>query len=212
MTNINNILAAIVIYSLMSYILRMPDFWIGMMYALLGSQITFITPRKYKNNLLFFIPLLIASYYYPSIAIPAMIGYASTIFVELLSEKGCRLLYPISDITFVGPKNYLETGKKGDYAATTFLIVLAITAIVLSTNGASLVTNVNENPYLSTFFGNGNSQSQSGVSYANDSGGSRQYVSINPAECLNENITTTTTNNSTTTIISQYTPPVANST
>ncbi len=204
MSNLNNILAAIILYSLLSYILKLPQLFTGILFAIIGSQITIITPKKYKNTLLFIIPLSIVAVWYPSLMIPIIIGYLSAILIELLSKNGCRLLYPLSDITFTGPKNYLETGTKGDYAATTFLIVLTVITIILSTNGGEILDSINEYPELSGYL-SGDDSSYSNYLYNNGSA-YKQIININPAESLNENITTTTVNNTTTTIISEYTP------
>ena len=100
------------------------------LFAIIGSQISIILSGEYKSSLVFTIPLIIAAYWYPIIFLPVCIGFVSSLLIALLSKGGCKLLYPFSKTTFTGPANYLEVGSKEDKSATTFLVVLAILAVI----------------------------------------------------------------------------------
>ena len=220
----NSLLASIVIYSLISYLLSLPGWLTGIVFAIIGSQISWIIPDNYKNSLLWIIPLGIAAYWYPIIFLPVSIGFISSILIALLSKGGCKLLYPLSKTTFTGPANYLQLGSKEDKSATTFLVVLAILAIVFSMFGNEILSDINENEGIMEYY----THRSDGTSYANGGGngyggnarygennsGYIQYVYIETSKHeLNRNITTyTLDNNTTTTIISEYVPPVENTT
>ena len=195
MSNINELLTSIILYCIISYILKLPHFYHGLLFTVIGSQISMILPENYRNSLIIYIPIIAFTIVYPIIMIPLAIGFTSSIFISLLSKKGCKLLYPFTITTFTGPQNYLENDTKGDYAATTFLLVLAIIAVIFSMYGTVILNTINEND-LSTYLDVDENTS--------GSGGYVQYININPAECLNKNITTTRTGNTTTTIITEY--------
>lgn len=200
MTKINEVLTSIILYSLISYILQLPYFYYGLLFTIIGTQINLILPRNYKHTLLLCIPLLIFTNTYPAITIPLIIGYTSSIFINLLSKNGCKLLYPLKDNTFTGPANYLENDTKKDYAATTFLFVLMIVTLVLSTSGSEMLDIISQENDLSSYINSNNTTEQHDNTrdYA-------QYINIDAEECRNMNITTTTQNNTTTTIIKNYT-------
>jgi hypothetical protein len=128
-----------------------------------------------------------------------MVGYTATIFISLLSKNGCKLLYPIKNTTFTGPKNYLENNSKKDYAATTFLLVLMIITLAFSTNGMQIIDNLNENSDLTKYLAHTDNPN------ANKTMNHSHYITIDAENCRNMNITTKTENNTTTTIIKDYT-------
>ena len=138
MSKINEILTSIVLYSIISYILNLPNFEYGLLLAILGSQVNILLPKNYKHSLIFFIPLYVLSLLYPALIIPMVVGYSSSILIGLLSKNACKLLYPIRETTFSGPKNYLENDSKRDYAATAFLITLVVISLLLSFNGMEI--------------------------------------------------------------------------
>ena len=197
MSKINESLTAIILYLLISYILRLPNMEYGILLAVLGSQINILLPENYKHTLVHYIPLSIISITYPALTIPIMIGYASSIFISLLSKNGCKLLYPIKETTFTGPKNYLENDTKEDYAATTFLVTLTIITLLLSFNGTEIIGELSETNDINNYFNNPS------IRY-NDSPEAVQYININPAYSVNKNITTIETENTTTTLITEY--------
>ena len=217
----NSLLASIVIYSLVSYLFSLPDWLTGMVFAILGSQISWILPSDYKSSLLCLLPLVVAAYWYPIIFLPVGIGYLASILIALLSKGGCRLLYPLSKTTFTGPANYLEVGSKEDKSATTFLVVLAVLAIVFSMFGNEILADINENEGILDYY----THRSDGTSYASSSGGNGyggnarygennsgyiHYVYIDTSKhAVNRNITTYNfDNNTTTTIISEYKPSI----
>ena len=197
MSKINEILTSVVLYSIISYILNLPNLGYALLLAILGSQINLLLPRNYKHSLMFFIPMYVLSLAYPAIIIPVMIGYMSSILIGLMSKNGCKLLYPIRETTFTGPKNYLENDTKTDYAATVFLLTLAVISLLLSFNGMEILEDLHEENNLNDYF-NGHE-----VHY-NDTPEAVQYVNINPAYCVNKNITTIRSGNTTTTLITEY--------
>ena len=197
MSKINEILTSVVLYSLISYILNLPNFEYGILLAILGSQINILLPQNYKHSLIVLIPMYLLSLFYPAILIPMMIGYSSSIFIGLLSKNACKLLYPLWKTTFTGPRNYLENDTKEDYAATAFLITLVIISLLLSFNGMEILENIHEENNLNNYFNNYEIQ-------YNDTPEAVQYVNINPAYCLNKNITTIKSGNTTTTLITEY--------
>lgn len=174
-----------------------------MVIAILGSQISTLMPKNYKTTMITYIPLILLSYDISSVTIPLMIGYTASILICLLSKKGCKLLYPIRNTTFTGPENYLENDTKGDYAATTFLLVLAIICVSFSLYGSEIVNTLNETSNAEEYLEGLTHSEGNGYSYTNSYG---QHININPSECVNKNITTTHYNNTTTTIITEYTP------
>lgn len=217
----NSLLASIVIYSLVSYLFSLPDWLTGMVFAIMGSQISWILPSDYKSSLLCLLPLMVAAYWYPIIFLPVGIGYLASILIALLSKGGCRLLYPLSKTTFTGPANYLEVGSKEDKSATTFLVVLAVLAIVFSMFGNEILADINENEGILDYY----THRSDGTSYASSSGGNGyggnarygennsgyiHYVYIDTSKhAVNRNITTYNfDNNTTTTIISEYKPSI----
>ena len=219
--NINSMLAAIVIYSLVSYLLCLPGWITGVVFAVIGSQINQLIPGDYRNSLLWILPLALASYWYPIIFLPIAIGFTSSILIALLSKGGCKLLYPISKTTFTGPANYLESGSKEDKSATTFLVVLAILAIVFSCFGNQILTDINENEGILNYYthrSDGTSYNTNGsghtgnARYGENNSGYIHYVYIDTSKhVVNRNITTyNLENNTTTTIISEYTPSTNN--
>ena len=197
MSKINEILTAIILYALISYILMLPNLEYGLLLAILGSQVNILLTDNYKHTLLLYIPLALISLFYPAILIPVMIGYTASIFIALLSKNGCKLLYPIKETTFTGPKNYLENNTKGDYAATSFLITLVIITLLFSFNGTEILEKLEEDNNINTYF---NTQEN----HYNTSPEAVQYVNINPAYSVNKNITTIKTENTTTTLITDY--------
>ena len=201
MSNINELLASVVLYSLISYLLNIPDFLVGLIFATIASQISTILPSNYKTSLLLFIPIIIFSIKYPTIMIALTVGYASSIIISLLSKNGCKLLYPIGNITFTGPANYIQNDTKGDYAATVFLVVLAITSIIFSMYGMDIISTLNETntDNIHTYFTNQEKNTTDNRNYVH-------YVNINPTEVVNKNITTIHKDNTTTTIVSEYNP------
>ncbi|RAP49313.1 MAG: hypothetical protein BZ138_07810 [Methanosphaera sp. rholeuAM270] len=217
----NSLLASIVIYSLVSYLFSLPGWLTGILFAIIGSQISWILPDDYKSSLLCLLPLVAAAYWYPIIFLPVGIGYLASILVALLSKGGCKLLYPIAKTTFTGPANYLEVGSKEDKSATTFLVVLAILAIIFSMFGNEILADINENEGILEYY----THRADGTSYASSSGGNGyggnarygennsgyiHYVYIDTSKhAVNRNITTYNyDNNTTTTIISEYKPPI----
>lgn len=196
MTKINEILTSIILYSIISYILTLPNLEYGLIITVLASQLNILLPKNYKHTLIHYIPLSIILILYPQIIIPTIIGYTSSIFIALLSKNGCKLLYPIKQTTFTGPKNYLENETKKDYAATMFLITLVTITLLLSFNGTEIIETLDENNNLGEYITNNNNY--------NNTHETVHYVNINPAYCNEKNITTTKTENTTTTIITSY--------
>ena len=196
MSKINEILTSVVLYSLISYLLNLANFEYSLLLAILGSQVNILFPKNYKHSLIFFIPLSILSLLYPALLIPIMVGYLSSIIMGLFSKDACKLLYPLKETTFTGPKNYLENNTKGDYAATAFLITLVVITLLLSFNGMEILDNFSEENNLSNYI---NTEMQH-----NQSPEAVHYVNINPAYCLNKNITTIKSGNTTTTLITEY--------
>ena len=215
----NSLLASIVIYSLISYLFSLPGWLTGIIFAIIGSQISWILPDDYKSSLLCLLPLVVASYWYPIIFLPVGIGYLASILIALLSKGGCKLLYPLSKTTFTGPANYLEVDSKEDKSATTFLVVLAILAIVFSMFGNEILADINENEGIMEYYthrSDGTSYTSSASNgyggnarYGENNSGYIHYVYIDTSKhAVNRNISTyNIDNNTTTTIISEYKPP-----
>lgn len=197
MSKLNEILTSVVLYSIISYLLNLPNFEWGLLLAILGSQINILMPRNYKHSLIVFIPMCVLAFLYPTILIPIMIGYSSSILMGLLSKNSCKLLYPVWETTFTGPKNYLENDTKSDYAATAFLVTLVVISLLLSFNGMEILDDLHEENNLNDYFNNHEIQ-------YNDTPEAVQYVNINPAYCVNKNITTIKSENTTTTLITNY--------
>lgn len=222
--NTNSLLCSVVIYSLVSYLCCLPGWLTGVVFAVLGSQLNMVLPENYRNSLICIIPLAVASYWYPIIFLPVAVGFLSSILIGLLSRGGCKLLYPLSKTNFTGPANYLERGSKEDKSATTFLLVLAVIAVVLSMFGNEILSDINENEGIMNYY----THRSDGTSYAQSSGngygGSNRYGENNSGYIhyvyietskheVNRNITTyNVDNNTTTTIITEYKPPADNTT
>lgn len=198
MTKINEALTAVILYSIMSYMLQLPNLYLGIMISITATQINLLLPQNYKHTLLIYIPMMAFTLEYPNVTVPLMIGYTSTIFISLLSKEGCKLLYPIKNTTFTGPKNYLENDSKKDYAATTFLVVLMIITLAFSTNGMEIIDDINENADFNKYI------SYRDVTENNKVMNHSHYITIDAEDCRNMNITTKTENNTTTTIIRDY--------
>jgi len=196
MSKINEILTAIILYSVISYIMTLPNLEYSLILAILGSQINILLPKNYKHTLIHYIPLSMLLIIYPQIILPITIGYTSSIFISLLSKDGCKLLYPVKQTTFTGPKNYLENDTKQDYAATTFLITLVVITLLLSFNGTEIINKISEDNNFQLPTNENNS--------FNNTHDMVHYVNVNPAYCNNKNITTTKTENQITTIITDY--------
>ena len=196
MSKINEILTAIILYSVISYIMTLPNLEYSLILAILGSQINILLPKNYKHTLIHYIPLSILLIIYPQIILPITIGYTSSIFISLLSKDGCKLLYPLKQTTFTGPKNYLENDTKQDYAATTFLITLVVITLLLSFNGTEIINKISEDNNFQVITQDNNSY--------NNTHDMVHYVNVNPAYCNNKNITTKKTKNQITTIITDY--------
>lgn len=198
MKKINEILAATILYCIISYILNLPSLEYGIILAITASQINIILPKNYKHTLIYYIALTILTLNYMNITIPIMVGYGATIFIALLSKQGCKLLYPIKDNTFTGPKNYLENNTNRDHAVTSFLIILTIITLIFSTSGEEILetlTEENITHYINT--NHSLEKTEYDKNYV-------QYINIDAEDCNNLNITTTQTNNTTTTIIKNY--------
>ena len=180
-----------------------------------------ILPGNYKSSLVWLVPLAIAGYWYPIIFLPVAIGYVSSVLVMLLGKGGCKLLYPFSSTNFTGPSNYLEHGSKEDKSATTFLVVLAVLAVVFSCFGNQILADINENEGILNYYTHrsdgtsyGSAGSQGGnARYGENNSGYIHYVYIDTSKhAVNRNITTYNyDNNTTSTIIREYTPPTDNS-
>ena len=171
----NSLLASIVIYSLISYLFSLPGWLTGIIFAIIGSQISWILPDDYKSSLLCLLPLVVASYWYPIIFLPVGIGYLASILIALLSKGGCKLLYPLSKTTFTGPANYLEVDSKEDKSATTFLVVLAILAIVFSMFGNEILADINENEGIMEYYTHRSDGTSYTSSASNGYGGNARY-------------------------------------
>lgn len=218
MRYINSFLSSIVVYCLISYLLRLPDLLLSLVFTVVGSQISSILPRNYKNSLFIFVPIFVLILIYPLVFIPFAIGYGSCIFINLLSKNGCKLLYPLRSTTFTGPSNYLESNGRDEKAATTFLFVLAVLAVLFSLCGMQVISDVQDEGNIVKYYNsrpNGTEQSSYSTNsrYGENNSGYLQYVYIDPSKTgFNYNITTQNYNNTTTTIISEYIPPVENTT
>lgn len=214
--NINSLLASIVIYSLISYLLCLPGWFTGVIFAVVGSQMYIVIPDNYRGSLIWLIPLAVASYWYPIIFLPFAVGFLSSVLVMLLSKGGCKLLYPFSSTNFTGPANYLESGSKQDKSAMTFLVVLALLAVVFSCFGNQILSDINENEGILNYYthrSDGTSYATgdnhaSNARYGENNSGYIHYVYIESSKHeVNRNITTYNfDNNTTTTIISEYKP------
>ena len=216
--NINSFLASIVIYCLVSYLCSLPGWITGVVFAVVGSQINLVLPDDYKSSLVCLVPLVVAGIWYPIIFLPLGIGFASSILVGLLGKGGCKLLYPVLKTTFTGPSNYLEVGSRQDKSATTFLVVLAVLAVVFSCFGTQILSDISENEGLLDYYtqrsegitiSSGNNGYGGSARYGENNSGYIHYVYIDTSKhAVNRNITTYNyDNNTTTTIISEYTPP-----
>ena len=197
MTKINEVLTAVILYSIISYILKLPSLYTGILIAIIATQINLILPQNYKHTLLLYLPILTVGLAYPNMALPLMVGYTATLFISLLSKEGCKLLYPIKTTTFTGPKNYLENNSKKDYAATTFLIVLMVITLVFSTSGLEIIEDINENTDITRYLNHNSTELNKTIN-------NQHYINIDAENCRNMNITTKTENNTTTTIIKDY--------
>lgn len=198
MGKINEILTSIIVYCLISYLLNLNHLEIGLIFAILGSQINVFLPKNYKHTLLLYGILLPVSIQYPILSIGLMAGYSSSILITLLSKNPCKLLYPLKSTTFAGPNNYLENDTKKDHAATTFLLTLVVISLMFSFNGTQILEKLNYEEF--------SSYSENNVSNPKHS---THYININPSQSVNKNITTITSENSTTTLITNYSPPDA---
>ena len=197
MTKINEVLTSVILYSIISYILKLPGLYTGILIAIMATQVNLILPQNYKHTLLLYLPILIVGLKYPNIALPLMVGYTATLFISLLSKEGCKLLYPIKSTTFTGPKNYLENNSKKDYAATTFLIVLVVITLAFSTSGLEIIDDINENTDLTRYINHNSTELNKTIN-------NQHYINVDAEDCRNMNITTKTENNTTTTIIKDY--------
>lgn len=198
MTKINEVLTAVTFYCIFSYILQLPNLYTGILISVIATQINLILPKDYKHTLIMYVPMMVFTIEYPHITMPLMIGYASTIFISLLSKEGCKLLYPFKNTTFTGPKNYLENSSKKDYAATTFLLVLMLITLAFSTNGMEIIDDINENTDFAEYMTHGDNIDKNKTSKHS------HYITIDAEDCRNMNITTKTQNDTTTTIIRDY--------
>ena len=221
----NALLCSVTFYCLFSFLLGLPDLLLGLIFALLGSQVPALVPFKVKYSLfwygVFFVGLLV----YPLIFVPVAIGFTASLFIALLSKRGCMLLYPVRSTTFTGPANYLESGGKDEKAATAFLLVFAILAVAFSLCGSVIISEINDNQGLTNYVSNrvdsgswyGSSGSSGGSArYGENNSGYVHYVYIDPGTVGDKNITSSNYfsdgENRTTTIITEYTPPVENET
>lgn len=87
MSNINELLASVVLYSLISYLLNIPDFLVGLIFATIASQISTILPSNYKTSLLVFIPIIIFSIKYPTIMIALTVGNTDNIHTYFTNQE-----------------------------------------------------------------------------------------------------------------------------
>lgn len=197
MSKINEILTAVILYCIISYVLSLNNLELGILFAILGSHINVLLPKNYKHTLLTFIPLIPVFYYYPLVSIALMTGYFSSILIALLSKDGCKLLYPVKSTTFTGPSNYLENNTRRDYAATTFLITLMLISLIFSFNGMQIIDTLSHENIFSL---NDSDYKMNNSAYP------VHYININPAYCVNKNITTFSQENRTTTLITNYSP------
>ncbi|MBO7718815.1 MAG: hypothetical protein J6S29_01535 [Methanosphaera sp.] len=198
MTKINEVLTAVILYCIFSYILQLPNLYTGILISAMATQINLILPKDYRHTLILVIPMMAFSIEYPNITIPLTIGYLSSIFISLLSKEGCKLVYPFKKTTFTGPKNYLENDSKKDYAATTFLLVLMMITLAFSTNGMEIINDITENTDFTEYISHGNTTD------VNKTSNHPHYITIDAENCRNMNITTKTENDTTTTIIKDY--------
>ncbi|MDO5851666.1 MAG: hypothetical protein Q4Q23_04185 [Methanobacteriaceae archaeon] len=199
---INNLLLAIFLYTLISYILQLPQLSLSILYASIGSQIIILIPEKYKNTLLIIVPMILLIDLYPMIIVPLIIGYLSTILMNLLGGEKCALFAPIRNTKFSGPRNYIETNTSKDYSTTIFLVVITITALIISTNSIVILENIHEDNNLGEYL----TQDNNYYNNENQNTTIKHIVNINPSETHNKNITSTQINNTTTTIITDYVP------
>lgn len=198
MTKINEVLTAVILYCIFSYILQLPNLYTGIFISAMATQINLILPKDYRHTLILVIPMMAFSIEYPNITIPLTIGYLSSIFISLLSKEGCKLVYPFKKTTFTGPKNYLENDSRKDYAATTFLLVLMMITLAFSTNGMEIINDITENTDFTEYISHGNTTD------VNKTSNHPHYITIDAENCRNMNITTKTENDTTTTIIKDY--------
>ena len=214
MNHVNKLLTSIIIYCLISYLLSLPNIFIGLLFSIIGSQISIILPKNYQNSLIILLIISCFSFVYPVIFIPISIGFLSNIFISLLSKNGCLLLYPFSSMSFTGPKNYLKNGSKEEKAVTTFLLVLAMTTIIFSLFGNEIISDINDNEGILNYYNNRNDNKSDFMSnhYGVNNSGYTHYVNIDAGDVgINKNITTIDYNRSednrtTTTIITEYRP------
>lgn len=75
MTKINEVLTAVILYCIFSYILQLPNLYTGILISAMATQINLILPKDYRHTLILVIPMMAFSIEYPNITIPLTIGY-----------------------------------------------------------------------------------------------------------------------------------------
>ncbi|MGC9516202.1 MAG: metal-dependent hydrolase [Methanomicrobiales archaeon] len=88
--------------------------------------------RGLGHSLLWLIPLIIITFFYPVIGSALLIGFLSHLLLDLLTQHGCPLLYPWKDNDFVclNKKRRIKTGSNQDKSVFIFITFLIVPLLI----------------------------------------------------------------------------------
>ncbi|MCD7781893.1 MAG: hypothetical protein LUG89_04290 [Methanosphaera sp.] len=150
MNNLNKVLSAVILYCIISYTFKLPNLELGLLFSILSSQISMILPGNYKTSLIVYLPLIAFIPVYPTVMVASIVGYTASLLIDILSKKGCKLLYPYSSMVFTGPDNYIDNDTRSESSTTVFLVILSIIALIFSFYGTEIMDNLSQED-LSTY-------------------------------------------------------------
>jgi len=194
-----HITAGILFFVLFAYIFDIRDMqlYVGILIAALISVLPDIIDRiteKHRgmgHSLIILFPLGLLMVGNFEIGVAAVSAFISHIVFDIITVRGCPLLYPLTKTNYVAlsKKRRIKTGTKQDKAVFCFLIILLIPSLLLITGAFTILPN-----------GNG-SVAAAGVNQTNQSTFKQVNVNINIDEnTKNKKITIEKVNENTTTI------------
>jgi len=148
-----HITAGILFFLLFAYIFDIGDMqlYVGIIIAALISVLPDVVDRITErhrgmgHSLLIIIPLSLLMVANFEVGVAAISAFISHIFFDIITVRGCPLLYPLTKTNYVAlsKKRRIKTGTKQDKAVLCFLIILLIPSLLLITGAFTILPSGN---------------------------------------------------------------------
>jgi inner membrane protein len=190
MRSYTHIAGAILLFISFAYLTSLDYILYGMLFACLISLFPDILDnlsgkhRGWGHSILWLIPFTLTGFWSVTLAAALIIGLISHMVLDVLTTKGCPILYPLSKTNFVVLKENkrIKTGTNGEKAIF-ILLVFLLASIMFFT---FFIINIEKTPInFNTFFASGTNETN--ITNHNTSN-SHQNYSTTPQKDVNINL------------------------